>query len=257
MRLIVLGSGTAVPVPDRGPSGYIVISAQSSLLLDCGSGTLQRLAHTGLDPRTISGLFLSHAHIDHMADLLPLLFSLNVPGYEREDPLVIHTGPHFAPYLQGLYDTFGAWLQPQGAEIIHEEHASGRFSVSEFLCSVRPVQHHPTSVGIRIEDAEGCTLTYLGDTDLCDNAIELCRGVDLAIVECSFPDDMDAPGHLCPRKVAELLMEAQPEGAILSHLYPPAAMTDLKAAVEAHGCTVPVYIAYDGMGVAIDSPELG
>lgn len=254
MRLIVLGSGTAIPVPDRGPSGYVVIAADSSLLLDCGSGTLQRLAHVGLDPRTISGLFISHAHLDHCADLAPLLFALNIPGYERPDPLVLHTGPGFSTYLQGIRDTFGSWVEPRGATLIHEEHDSGRFDVGEFLCSVLPVQHHATSIGIRIRSADGCTLAYLGDTDLCDNAITLCKDADIAVVECSFPDDMDAPGHLCPRKVAELLMEAQPAGAILTHLYPPAAMMDLKTAVQDHGCNVPLHIAYDGLGVAIDPP---
>ena len=47
MRLTVLGSGTAVPVADRFPAGYWVQDGDTSVLVDCGPGTLRRLAQAG------------------------------------------------------------------------------------------------------------------------------------------------------------------------------------------------------------------
>jgi len=46
MELTVLGSGSAMPVPDRVQAGYLLDDGDRSLLVDCGSGVLQRLAGT-------------------------------------------------------------------------------------------------------------------------------------------------------------------------------------------------------------------
>ena len=35
MRLTVLGSGTAVPVPDRFPAGYLLEHGDSKVMVDC------------------------------------------------------------------------------------------------------------------------------------------------------------------------------------------------------------------------------
>ena len=55
MRFTVLGSGTAVPDPDRGPAGFLVEVDGLAWLVDGGSGTLQRCARAGVDPRKLSG----------------------------------------------------------------------------------------------------------------------------------------------------------------------------------------------------------
>ena len=76
LRLTVLGSGTAIPVRDRFPAGYLVQSKDSNVLIDCGPGTLRRLAETGVDLDAIDAVLLTHYHTDHCADLAALLFAL-------------------------------------------------------------------------------------------------------------------------------------------------------------------------------------
>jgi ribonuclease BN (tRNA processing enzyme) len=256
MQLIVLGSGTALPVPDRGPAGYLVSTPDTLLLLDCGSGTLGRLARMGIHPKMLSGIFLSHAHPDHIADLLPLLFSLRMPGCELDLDLPLYTSTAFTPYLNGLRATFGDWMTPKGASLIHHPIDEGRFQVGSLLCRVAPVLHHPTSIGVRIQDPDDATLAYLGDCDLCPGATSLAHDVDLALVECTLPDAHSIPGHMTPQKVATLAREAAPHALLLTHLSPPLDPADPHplAALLAHGCLTPATLAEDGMGVRIGDP---
>jgi ribonuclease BN (tRNA processing enzyme) len=257
MQLIVLGSGSALPVPDRSPPGYLVSTPDTLLLLDCGSGTLGRLARLGVHPKMLSGIFLSHAHPDHIADLLPLLFSLRMPGCELDHDLPLFTSAAFTPYLDGLRATFGDWMRPKGASLIHHTLSEGRFQVGSFLCRAAPIVHHPTSLGVHIQDPDGATLAYLGDCDLCPGALSLTRDVDLAIVECSLPDAFDLPGHMTPQKIAALARESSPRSLLLTHLNPPLDPSHPHplAALLSHGCSVPASLAEDGMGVHIsDAP---
>src|SRR5690606_38406300 len=136
-----------------------------------------------------------------------------------------------------LAHAYGDWMEPRGGPlVVHTHDDGGRFDVGELSCWVRRVDHHPHSLGIRISAPEGASIAYLGDTDLCDAAVELCRNVDVAIVECSWPDDHEGTGHMCPRKVAALARAAEPTTLLLTHLYPEMDEFDVVDAVRAHGC---------------------
>ena len=87
MRLTVLGSGTAVPVPDRFPAGYLVERGASKVLVDCGPGSLRRLAQAGVSPAELDAVLLTHYHTDHCADLAALLFALRSPHLRARPPL--------------------------------------------------------------------------------------------------------------------------------------------------------------------------
>lgn len=252
MQLVILGSGTAVPSPTRAPAGYLISCGSTLLLMDCGSGTTGRIVRTGCSLSDIAAVLLSHRHIDHTGDLPALGFAMRLTGDPRTE-LDVHAGPGMASFVSGLVDAFGPAMTPSDeAEIVVTEHGdSDRFVIGDFDCSTRTLAHDATSVGFRLDGADGASVAYLGDTGPCENAVELCRGVDLAIVECSYLDDRDTSNHLTPRTVAELLDAAQPGAAILTHLYPDAAAAPLDLLVRGHGCTVPVTIGYDGLGVDI------
>ena len=70
----MLGSGTAVPVRDRFPAGYLVRIGTFRALVDLGPGVLRRLPALGLDLDAIDAVLLTHYHTDHCADLAALLF---------------------------------------------------------------------------------------------------------------------------------------------------------------------------------------
>ena len=73
-RVVLLGTGTPVPDPDRsGPATAIVVD-DSAYLIDFGPGVVRRakaavlLRHiTALEPANLKVAFVTHLHSDHTA----------------------------------------------------------------------------------------------------------------------------------------------------------------------------------------------
>jgi ribonuclease BN (tRNA processing enzyme) len=80
--------------------------------------------------------------------------------------------------------------------------------------------HISGSVGYRIEFKDGKSVAISGDTDYCQNLIELAFKVDLLVTECSFPDEKKVQGHLTPSLAGRIALESQCQKLLLTHLYP-------------------------------------
>ncbi|MBW1879464.1 MAG: MBL fold metallo-hydrolase, partial [Deltaproteobacteria bacterium] len=121
MRFIVLGSGTFLPDPARGPAGFLVQFGERTWLVDGGSGTLRRCAQAGVDPRRLDGGFYSHRHPDHCADLVPLLFAMGVGLHPRTSDYPIWAGEGFAEYTTALRHLYGDSIAFGGrGAVVHE-----------------------------------------------------------------------------------------------------------------------------------------
>ncbi len=283
LSCLLLGSGGAVPTPERMPAAYWVTVDGRALLVDPGPGALVRLLRSPHGPPgvdAITGLLLSHLHLDHCADLAPLLFALHSPIPAGTDPLLIAGPPGLARYLQRLRDLYGDWLTPARREVRVEELAPGETLAPDAdgqwrrPAAPRPgpaVTAHAANHGeshfsalnlcFRFRDAAGTTFAYSGDGEDGDGLRAAARGADLLIVECSTPDAWYTPGHLTPSAVGHLCAEAKPRRVVLTHLYPPAAALDLPALVRAVW-DGPVEMARDGAlytagAAAATDPEPG
>ncbi len=69
MCLTLRGTGSALPSPTRLQTGAVVQHAESTLLVDCGSGITHRLPQSAIDYRDVDTVLLTHTHLDHVADL--------------------------------------------------------------------------------------------------------------------------------------------------------------------------------------------
>src|ERR1051326_8623291 len=76
MKLIVLGSGSAVPHPERSSSGYWLQTENGSILLDCSASAIHRMAQESLDWANLDAIWISHFHLDHCGGLAPFLFGV-------------------------------------------------------------------------------------------------------------------------------------------------------------------------------------
>ena len=59
--------------------------------------------------------------------------------------------------------------------------------------------------------------------------VELAKGADLLILECSFPDDEAIAGHLTPSEAGEIAARAGVKRLVLTHFYPEILTTDIEA----------------------------
>ncbi|MGE3171452.1 MAG: MBL fold metallo-hydrolase [Planctomycetota bacterium] len=237
LRVTVLGSGTAVPVPDRFPAGYLVRSATTTLLVDCGPGTLRRLAQAGVGLEDVDAVFLTHYHTDHCADVGPLLFALRNPRYRGRKPLHLLAAPGLERFLQTLA-TVWPWTQPRDYELRVRELPPGdvttrAFRFGDLDVQALPIRHTAQSLGYRFTAAGGASAAFSGDADECDELVELARDADLLVCDAAFPDEGRQEGHLTPGLAGDHAQRAGARTLLLTHFYPECDGVDVIAQARA------------------------
>jgi ribonuclease BN (tRNA processing enzyme) len=228
MELIILGSGTGVPSLKRGSPGFLIKAGERSILLDSGSGTLTKMLRAGVTYKEVDAVLYSHIHPDHVADLVPLIFACKYHEDPRTKDLLILGGRGIRDYVEGLRSVYGSWIEPETFHIHIREVVADEAEIGELRIITIPLEHTPESVGYRVTSLTGRSVAYSGDTDYCPNIVELARGADLLILECSFPEGRKVRGHLTPALAGRIAHEAGCTRLLLTHLYPPCDRSDIR-----------------------------
>ena len=220
MKFTVLGSGSCELDVRRSSPAHLVEAGDTALLLDAGQGALRRLMEYGLDPAALDGVLLSHHHLDHMADILPLFFALNYDSRMHElgsITLAGHTG--VKEVLDGLENVFGGWVRPDAQNLAYEFLEPGdELAIGDVQIKTARATHLPTSLAWRLEQG-GRSLVYLGDSEPNRAVTELARGADLLVTDCAATDENPKPGHIGPTQSGEIAREAGVKKLLLCHLY--------------------------------------
>ncbi|MFQ5882314.1 MAG: MBL fold metallo-hydrolase [Candidatus Methylomirabilales bacterium] len=219
MELTVLGSGTAIPSPERASPGLLLQVADEYLLLDSGAGTLRQLARTGVSPGALDRVLYTHYHPDHIGDLPHLLFALRSPEFHRERSLWVGGPPGLRRHYHLLGELYGSWVAHLPFTLEFQELKEEILDFGHFRLTSCAVPHTDVSLAYRI-DAHGGSLVYSGDTDYSEALIELARGVDLLVLECAFPEGQKVKGHLSPSLAGEMAARAGVKILLLTHFYP-------------------------------------
>lgn len=232
MELIILGSGTSVPLAERASPSIALFLEGRFLLLDIGPGTVRQLAVAGLKHEDIDYVAVSHFHPDHTADLIHLIFATrHPPVLEKREPFTMIGPKGFSSFVEGLKTPYGKWLDlPSGLMEIEELHTDerDRREFNGFTLVSAPLRHTSQSIGFRIEGDSGKILVYSGDTGYCEELVDLARGADLLILESSFPDGQGVEGHLTPSQAGEIATLAKAKRLVLTHFYPECLRSDIE-----------------------------
>jgi ribonuclease BN (tRNA processing enzyme) len=228
MRVTLLGTGTAIPDANRGPTAVLVEHSGTAVVIDAGSGTLQRLARVGHSPLTIDALLLTHAHLDHVADVLPLVFTFVVPYIRRVAPLPIYGSARTLGFVRAALAVFGDWLDGRGQIEFCEIGAGETVDVGSLRVSTGSVDHDPGSLSWRLSpvDAPYVSVAIPGDSGPCDALVASMRGATLAIVECGVTEANPVEGHLTPTSLAAVAARAGVDRLAIVHRYPPLLFDD-------------------------------
>ncbi len=219
-ELIVIGSGTGVPSLRRASPSLLLLSKNHQILIDSGPGTLRKLLEVGVTYQDIDLILYTHLHPDHTADLVPILFASKYSDLPRKKGLTLLGGPGFKPFFGKIDDLHGPWIRPQTYRLKVEEVTSKPISYGGMKILSAPMAHLPDSVGYRFEWGDGKSLVISGDTDYCDNLVNLAMNADLLVLECSFPDEKKVSGHLTPSLAGRIARESRSKRLLLTHLYP-------------------------------------
>jgi len=221
VEIFILGSGTCIPSPKRGAAGIVINIDDVPLLFDSGSGVLQKLAVVGIDYQKLQHLFYTHTHPDHSADLIPILQAMRIsPHLKRIDDVFLYGPKQFSDFLDSLALAYGDWVIHADYEINITELSQSQLQFPFGTITTSPMQHSNYSIGFRLETTCHKKIVYSGDTDYCDNIIQLAADSDVLILECSFPDELKMNGHLTPTLAATIAAESGCNHLLLTHLYP-------------------------------------
>lgn len=223
MRLTVLGSGSAIPHPNRSSSAFWVDTSGGSILLDCSVTAPMRMAQERLDWPNLDTIWISHFHIDHCGGIAPFLAGTkHAPETQgRQKPLRI-----FGPVgLSGLVERMTAVNnyrlieQPFPVEIIEVEPLE-KFEILKGVEAVAlETPHTDESLALHLRDGE-TTIVFSADTGFSQPLAAFANQADLFILECTFIRNKPIEGHLELAEAIHLIRKAKPKRALLTHFYP-------------------------------------
>ncbi|MBQ1821460.1 MAG: MBL fold metallo-hydrolase [Clostridia bacterium] len=208
MKLSILGIYGPFPAPGGGCSSYLVEDRNTRILLDCGSGALQkcRAIHPEL-PLRLDAVVLSHMHADHAGEID--LFRYQCEFGLMQSPLKV-----FSPETDKLQaPVFDPVRTYDGLQV----------TIGSMTLRFAAMQHAVPTMGVHITDAEGRTLFYTGDTGWFDGLVDAVKGVDLLLADACLryeSNEKALKNHMTVAQVLSLREQADCDGVILTHLFP-------------------------------------
>jgi ribonuclease Z len=206
-RLWVLGTGTALPSAQRDNTYLALVAGADCWLIDCGSAPYQRLLQVGVSPLRLRGIVLTHAHADHLYGLPVLLFQLSLGGYKDIVPIyglsdTVRIAQRVVESFElGRHSARPAWcVLEDDMDINLDAHDSGRGALR-----AKRVSHSLPAVGVRMTAPGGQAVAYSGDTAPCAATVDLARGAEWLLHECTVR--RAAAGHSTPEQVGRVASE--------------------------------------------------
>src|SRR3989441_11592529 len=103
MRVVLLGTSSAVPTLTRGLSSTALVREGDVFLFDCGEGTQLQIMRSGIKRSRIHSIFIGHLHGDHLYGIPGLISTLNLDG--REEPLNVFGPEGLRTFLNAAFRT--------------------------------------------------------------------------------------------------------------------------------------------------------
>ncbi len=219
MHVTLLGTGTSVPDAERVQSGLLLEIDGEPILIDIGPGVLHRLIQTGTDLRRLQHVFITHTHVDHCSDLVPLYQTLWMSGYDKTLNIYIPTGG--IQWLDTLFESVYPYLKSKIKMQTVEMHDRFTTTIGQARVTAWKTRHSTIQTrSIRV-DYGGHSLVFSSDTAPDPDGIAMARGVDVLIHECNWLDGSHPPDvHTSPSELAAIVAAIQPQTVILTHMLP-------------------------------------
>ena len=238
MKLQFLGSGGSSVGAKRACPSILI---DESKIFDLGPGSVINLRRTRIDMERLSTIFISHCHADHVSDLIPFLWTVQIDG--RKNPLKVIGPPGFKSIFQKLRectntpDTFFTF------PLTVTELPFGKSLDNIQTCRT---DHSIPTLAFKIQSG-GQSICYTADTTYSPKVVELARDVDLLVHEATFLEDQAPIAELTRHSTARMAgrsgKEANARRLALFHIPPPNEHREVefhKQASEAYGREVVV-----------------
>jgi ribonuclease BN (tRNA processing enzyme) len=252
-KVVLLGTGTPVPDPDRsGPATAIVVD-DSAYLVDFGPGIVRRAESAALtrripavEPGNLKVAFVTHLHSDHTAGYSDLIFTGWTSG--RRVPLEVYGPSGLQSMTEHILQAYrvdietrtnpdgpmrDAGRSPDGWKVnAHEIKAGVIYKDEKVTVTAFVTRHAMESYGYRF-DTPDRSIVISGDTNPTEETINACNGCDVLVHEAQplellakLPKSIQsfvAKYHTTTEQLAELASKAKPKLLVIYHTisFPP------------------------------------
>jgi len=250
-KIVLLGTGTPSPIPERsGPATAIIVN-DTAYLVDFGPGVVRR-AYGAATTRSIPALqpirlrvaFVTHLHSDHTAGYPDLILTPWTVG--RQTPLEVYGPKGIKEMTEHMLQAYRVDIEtrtnpegnqrtfPDGHKVnAHEVAAGVVYKDANVTVTAFATRHAMESYGYRFDTADR-SVVISGDTNPTQATIDACHGCDVLIHEvhtaawlAQRPEAGGAPAgtfrrfseqyHTTTTQLAELARQAKPRLLILYH----------------------------------------
>jgi ribonuclease BN (tRNA processing enzyme) len=246
-KLTVIGCGDAFGSGGRLQTSFLLDTARSRVLIDCGATTLMGFHRQQIDGNTIGTILISHLHGDHFSGLAWWLMHAHYVS-DRKEPLVIAGPPGLEQRLHTAMEALfpGSSSMPLRFELTYVAFDS-QLPLDVGGVAVTPFQvNHPSGApafAMRIESGGRC-VAFSGDTKWVDNLVSCAQGANLFIVDC-FGYDNDIGFHMSWKTISAHLKDITARHVLLTHMGP-------QMLSHVHEITDPrILAAEDGLVLAV------
>jgi ribonuclease Z len=191
IEVVLLGTGSPLPDPNRAGPATLVRAGETSLLVDCGRGVLLRAAAAGTGAAQLDALVLTHLHSDHFTDLGDVITTSWVMSLAPK-PMVVYGPARTRAVVDGVLASLGPDIEYRLAHHddltappdvpVTELAGDEAIELGAARVTVAPTEHRPASPSLayRVEHG-GHTVVLAGDTLPCDGLDRLCAGADVLV----------------------------------------------------------------------------
>lgn len=258
MQLTLLGTGTPTPNPDRRGPSQVIRAGAENILVDCGSGVVNRLFETGLRPAEIKVLLITHHHSDHYIDLDHFIITRWIFG--DDTPLHVYGPPGQKEMIENIMRLHEFDLRirvkHQGGDrslpqvIVHEFDEGLLLELDGLKITAFRVDHPPIdyAFGFRFDEKD-YSIVLSGDTRPSENLIKYAHGADILVHECMHASKVPfikgagwesaeqrlramAQYHTFPEQVGLVARDTAPKLMVTSHMNPVSVPEELREIIS-------------------------
>jgi len=245
MRMEVLGSAGSYSDVAAPASGFLFTENVTSLVVDMGPGTFERLAAIS-DPGGLSAVVITHKHVDHCSDIYALFH------YVAYGPGGLVPMPLYAP--DGAFEALAALGGDKFRQVFTQRTIGqgDEADVESLHLRFAATDHSVPGVGVRVLGESGAVV-YSSDTGPGGGIPDLAHGAKVLMCEATFQGQRPEDGyqlHMTAQEAGELAARSAAGKLILTHI--PPSLDPVKSQAEAQAVyTGQVLLAVPGLEIEV------
>src|SRR5579859_1078248 len=199
-RVVLLGTGTPVPDPDRSGPATVIAVDDRAYLVDFGPGVVRRAEAaamtrgiTAARPGNLKVAFVTHLHSDHTAGYSDLILTGWTSG--RAVPLEVYGPSGLQSMTEHILQAYRVDIEtrtnpdgnqrrfPDGSKVnAHEIKPGVIYKDDKITVTAFATKHAMESYGYRF-DTPDRTIVISGDTNPVEETVKACNGCDVLVHE--------------------------------------------------------------------------